>query len=135
MSHKILFRYIYKDKIKLKEITVDNKEYIMKLTHERRTLKMINIIEHGYKFNMETRCPHCGCRFSFGWEDVLKSKPYTIINYSYYTENWFDYKIKCPECSNLIPIFNGNWPITTLTDNGITITTTTTTWKKEKKND
>ena len=57
---------------------------------------MKRIIEHGYKYHMETRCPSCGCLFTYDWEDVLKESIYTYKCSSIYTSP--SYQITCPEC-------------------------------------
>lgn len=89
---------------------------------------MIRIIEHGYKYHMETRCPLCGCRFSYDWEDVLKEGCFHYNDN--YTHTYPSYRITCPECGNTFPILNWNFIYSNDENNkidGITITGFTTT--------
>lgn len=65
---------------------------------------MKKVIEHGYRYNMETICPNCGCRFSYEWEDVetrynSKSTYYTYAMYPIYL-------VSCPECMHYFEILN-----------------------------
>ena len=69
---------------------------------------MKKIIEHGYKYNMETICPNCGCKFSYDWEDVIRE------NITYNTNNnstFASYRIICPECGANFQLLNWsfNW--------------------------
>ena len=91
---------------------------------------MKKILEHGYRYYMETRCPHCGCRFSYEWEDVLKD------GYFHYSDNYTytypKYKIECPECHEVFDILN--WTYHYSKDNnsnisGITISSSSVTTK------
>ena len=34
---------------------------------------MKQIIKHGYRKDMRTICPICGCEFSYEWDDVIIS--------------------------------------------------------------
>ena len=68
---------------------------------------MKRIIEHGYKCYMDTVCPSCGCKFSYDWEDVLK----TDWNWTYKTDftlhtSYPSYRITCPECGAEFEILN-----------------------------
>ena len=63
---------------------------------------MKKIIEHGFKQYMETRCPHCGCRFSYEWEDVIKENIYCNTN----LYNSAPYEIICPECGARFQLLN-----------------------------
>ena len=76
---------------------------------------MKKIIEHGYKYHMETKCPSCGCKFSYDWEDVLKTDLYHYGYNGYYT--YPNYKITCPECGAEFQILNWtfNYPSDTIT--------------------
>jgi len=65
---------------------------------------MKKIIEHGYRQYMETKCPNCGCKFSYEWEDVEKSPcKYTYPNFTY---TFPGYYITCPECHHYFQILN-----------------------------
>ena len=95
---------------------------------------MIRIIEHGYKYNMETRCPSCGCRFSYEWEDVLK-EGYLHYNDNY-TYSYPNYRITCPECGDTFTILNWSYTYTKDKNSGISgITITNYTKAKEDNND
>lgn len=93
---------------------------------------MKKIIEHGYRYHMETKCSYCGCRFSYEWEDVLKDG---YLHYSdNYTYTYPKYKIECPECHNIFDILN--WTFTTnSTISGIHIPSSSITIKRNDKND
>lgn len=72
---------------------------------------MKKIIEHGYKYYMETKCPYCGCRFSYEWEDVIG--PQYVWTHtgdiSGMTLN-DNLKIICPECGVEFKILNWTFP-------------------------
>ena len=68
---------------------------------------MKKIIEHGYKYHMETACPNCGCRFSYEWEDVLKTNFYLYKYSNIYTNP--AYRITCPECGVEFELLNWNF--------------------------
>ena len=65
---------------------------------------MKKIIEHGYKYHMETTCPSCGCKFSYDWEDVIKTDFYSYKYSSLYTNP--AYRIICPECEAEFELLN-----------------------------
>ena len=51
---------------------------------------MIRVIEHGYRYEMESRCPSCGCHFAYHWEDVLsKNSPY--VQYGHTSDMYVSY--------------------------------------------
>lgn len=84
---------------------------------------MIKIIEHGFKYHMEAKCSYCGCRFTYEWEDVLKTSYYT---YSFMYPSCY---INCPECGSIInlPCFEDPFkkePVVTWNRNIIISTTT-----------
>ena len=70
---------------------------------------MKRIIEHGFKSYMETKCPYCGCRFSFEWDDVISPTmdmyPTWTYNDTPITTN-YHHEIFCPECKRIFPILN-----------------------------
>ena len=81
---------------------------------------MIKVLEHGYRYHMETRCPSCGCRFSYEWEDVIKKdSSYTHLSdgqSSAYYWAYPAYQIICPECGSQFDIMN--WSINYPPDKG-----------------
>ena len=69
---------------------------------------MIKVIEHGYRYHMETTCPNCSCRFSYEWEDVETCYNKMPSYYIYTTTP--TYWITCPECMHRFEILN--WSFT-----------------------
>ena len=46
---------------------------------------MKQIIKHGYRKDMRTTCPICGCEFSYEWEDVITTySTYPHVTWTYY---------------------------------------------------
>lgn len=73
---------------------------------------MIRVIEHGYRYEMESRCPSCGCHFAYHWEDVLsKNSPY--VQYGHTSDTYVSYPewyIRCPDCGCEIKVLNWTFP-------------------------
>lgn len=99
---------------------------------------MKQIIKHGYKKDMRTTCPMCGCEFSYEWEDVITTySTYPHVNWAYYgygdgNYSWTSpkYEIICPDCGKRFQILN--WTISYPSDN--TQRTTITYFTKEGDN-
>lgn len=80
---------------------------------------MKKIIEHGFKYHMETRCPYCGCKFSYEWTDVLKPNDQWIYSTNTkITTTYPIYQIICPECNSQFNIYD--WQFTDYRDIKIT---------------
>ena len=97
---------------------------------------MKQIIKHGYRKDMRTTCPICGCEFSYDWEDVIiktDTTPHitwTYYGYGDYTYTSPRYEISCPECKKVFQILN--WTISYPSDS--TQRTTITYFTKKGDN-
>ena len=99
---------------------------------------MKQIIKHGYRKDMRTTCPICGCEFSYEWDDVIISTQagYPYVTWTYYGYGDYSYttpryEIICPDCGKKFQILN--WSISYPSDS--TQRTTITYYKTGDKHD